>query len=94
MIFGRKRKKNTIAIINTLIKDFTETKLDFNYNQNENVVSKCCNSIGIDFEEYKAQKLTNKDIEELKFFLLTYNKNALFQLMKMALEMAERRNCF
>lgn len=77
VIFGRKRKKNTITIINKLIKDFTETKLDFNYNQNENVVSEFCNFIGIDFEEYRTQKLTNKDIERLKFFLLTYNQKCL-----------------
>ena len=62
------------------IKGFIETKIDFNYNQNQGVVSKFCDAIGVDFEEYKSKNLSKEDIERLKFFLLTYNQKCLVSI--------------
>ena len=76
VIFGIKRKKNTIAIINKLIKYLTKTKLDFNYNQNENVISKYCGIIEMTFEAFTTKITTDQtfkkdQLQRLRFFLLT-----------------------
>lgn len=78
VLFGVRRKSRDITLknIDKLLQEYLSTKLDINYNQNQNVISKYCSIIETTFEDFTAKITTDESfkkdqLQRLKFFLLT-----------------------